>query len=278
MRIAVIGSGGPISMSLAYQNGLTRGSIRAAISAGTVRNVRRGVIESTQLPEPSDTDRYQAKVLAYAANHPGTIFRHRTAAILLGLPGNQQSPPNVVHIIGPRTRNGAGIKAHELVPGHRNLFIVNGIQVTAPLFTAAQLTCSDGLHSGIMALDFALRDYVKARISSDITDYEAPSVLAAEHSARHHLDRIVRQLTYRRGIKKLRQAVGFVSVRSESPAESRSHVMLQSHGFLGVRQQVSVIDGDGVRRRLDFLIQGRFSRRGRWNDQVRRRIGARTFP
>jgi hypothetical protein len=250
--IAALGRGRPVTIGQAMDAGLSRGAIRSALIAGDLEKVDRGIV----IPRVDfdDEDRGRSRLDAYAARHPSVTFCSYSAAHLTSLPAPVSPTPHFLHVVGDRARRRGAAWQHVYPEDVLLTERTNGVDVTESILTAADIACDHALPLALIAMEAALRrEVMKHPAASDLVDHMAVRQDAAIAPGRHRLDRIVDAFRGRRGAHRLREVSAVASPLSESPAESYSHGRLIGWGF-HVEQQVTIADGDGVLRRVDFLI------------------------
>lgn len=254
--IASLGDGRPVSVREAYAAGITRGQIRAALTAGTVTSIRRGVIAPTGVDAAGAMDPYRQRLEAFVRVDPDAVMCSFSAAHLLGVPvPDTAQAQRFIHVLGSRPRRRAGVWHHDFPAGSPTRE-PSGMNVTDKLRTAAQIALNFPLPLALIPLEAALRTSVLDLVEAlHLPDDLAVAHLGAQRTVRELLDEVCTELAYRPGIPRLRAAAVVASPLSESPAESYAHGQLILFGY-DVAQQVSIIDGDGVTRRLDFIIDG----------------------
>lgn len=254
--IASLGDGRPVSVQEAYAAGISRGQIRAALAAGTLTTIRRGVIAPVESDSTDSDDPYRQRIEAFVRLDRDAVMCSYSAAHLLQIPvPNTNQAQRFLHVLGSRTRRRAGVWHHDFPTGSPTSG-PSGIRVTDRLRTAAQIALNYSLPDALIPVEAALRISVLDLVDAlHLPDDLAVAQIGAQRTIHALLDEVCAELAYRPGIARLRAAAAVASPLSESPAESYAHGQLVLFGY-DVAQQVSVVDGDGVTRRLDFLIDG----------------------
>jgi len=212
--------------------GITRHQLRQAIAKHVVRRVLQGVYCRTDLPDTIDLRCAAARLVL--PDH--VVVSDRSAAWLHGIdcfdPSSLDIPPvlEVVSLRGhPRTRR-SGVLGSErdLLAG--DICLVNGIPVTTPLRTVADLACQRGRYAAAAVLDAFMRAFGLTH-----RDYAKMEVRFAR----------------RRGVTQFRELREFATALAESMGESWTRLAIKDAGLPVPRPQVWVTIG-GVRYRLDL--------------------------
>lgn len=214
----------------------TRHSLDRDCAAGKVHRVVRGVYSTAEYGAAWES----ATAMIHADTHrphvgagedSARVYSHSAAAILHRIP-LIAAPTQIEY-----TRPGAGGRNRGLrvVYNHRlpsaDVAIVKGVRCTAPIRTALDLACRDGVDAGIVALEHLLRHCF-------IRDADVAATL--------------NRMGRRSGIAAARSAVEDSTRLSDSPLESLSRLRLgEIPNLPQVSQQHSIVI-DGVRYRADF--------------------------
>lgn len=146
---------------------------------------------------------------------PGHYFSHITAAQLLGMPLPRHATRDLrlhVSAVAPdRAPQGAGIAGHT-VTSRPEVWIVGGLTVQNPVTTWCELAACVGLDDLI-----ALGDHLLGVLDPPFTTAD--------------LGRAVAGRAGRRGIRRLRAALGWVRPRVESRQETRLRLLVVRAGF-----------------------------------------------
>lgn len=216
--------------------GLTRRKLRAAVAAGEVRHVFRAVYCDARLP---DTTELRAAAICLLLDEH-VVVTDRTASWIHGVDSfepfglDRQQPLEVVST-GPHDRT----RRAGLLGGKRDLLadevlVVNGVRVTTPLRTAADLACRRGRFAAMAVLDAFMRTH---RLTTE--DYQM----------------MVRRFVGRRGVVQLRELVQYADPDCESHGESWTKLAIIDAGLPRPQPQVWV-DLPGIGRvRLDFAYR-----------------------
>lgn len=252
-RIFALGSGDPIRVALALEAGVTRGELRAAVAAGYVVRVAHGVIA---LADPRDTPRslFQ-RCQDHAAMRPSLIFCRHTAAELLGQP-LLRARDALIHACDTHANRKGDLLIHEGRVPDDHIVDIGGLRVTSPMRTALDLARGMPLAEGLIPLDAALRHaIIEATSASGLPDDIAVESVSHQLAARRKAQDILGAMRHLHGARHARQALSLASPLSESPAESASRGHLLLAGIVPLGLQVRVLDGDGIERRVDFLLK-----------------------
>lgn len=249
-----ISRGRPTTIHDALAAGLTRGQVRAALAAGTITRVSRGVITVTDVQGVSAQEVHLDAITAMAHTHDDLVFSHDTAAFLLGIP-LPVGIPRDIHGYHAAPRRHPGLFRHRGTLAADDIVTVHGLMTTSPWRTACDLARRSSLPVGLMALDHVMRHRVlnlagRPDLPADEVVELSDPVASAAAELREHVRRSVR----RHGVNRLRLAAAAASPLAESPAESfaRGHFLSAGIPIRGL--QWRVVDSEGTPRRLDFLF------------------------
>lgn len=251
-RIFALGSGDPIRVAAAFQAGITRGELRAAVAAGYVVRVAHGVIA---LADPHGAPRsLLQRCQDHAAMRPSLIFCLQTAAHLLGQP-LLRSGDSPMHAYDRHANRKGDLIIHESRVPDDHIVEISGLRVTSPLRTALDLARGLPLVEGLIPLDAALRAaIVEATSDSAIPDDVKVESASQQLAARQAAGDVLATMRHLHGARHARQALSLASPLAESPAESASRAHLLLAGIVPLALQERVVDADGFERRLDFLL------------------------
>lgn len=222
----------PFRVADALALGLTRGALRAAVAAGTLVQLRQGVLS---VPRDGaglwEAARHEA-LAALAALGPGAVVARRSAGLLLRMPTRTpQDGPTLVEITAPqRGRRRAGIHVAEGLVQPEDRVDVDGVPCTSVARTALDLARGRPLHEALVVIDHALAT-------------AGPLALA---EAFH-------RLPDGRGLQHLASAIAVCSAVSESPLESASRGAMLAAGLPAPLLQQWIVDDTGRGWRVDFL-------------------------
>lgn len=205
-------------------NGFTANEIRAKVQAGEITRVRRGVYDAvTDMGELEEHLRLIRATLP--AVHEANVMSHLSAAVIHGFPVQR-------HLLGRvwMTRRSSGhgrstrlVTVKNTALDDEEVMQLDGLTVTTPERTVADLARTQPYEWGVIACDAALR----AGIRSD---------MIRTSLARH--PRL-------RGASRAGAAVAFADPRSESPAESVSRVSMARAGIPAPTLQSELFTADG---------------------------------
>ena len=260
-HISVLGRGEPVTVGSAEAAGITRSQIRAAIHAGTLEQIRHGVIAPATHHAITHREKLLRDARAVLARVDSDIVvSHRSAAILHGLP----LPPytgddDTIHLTSLRRRRfrlpGATVNAARGdVADH--ITYLDGIPVLSELRTAIDIARGRSLSSALIPLDAAVRRCVVAdpRTHHRTYDDERAECTEVTEEVLRTLAEQVRSLKFCTGIDGLRRASLFANPLSESPLESASRGGFIDAGVIPHALQFRFTDGQGRTRRADFLL------------------------
>lgn len=251
-RLLALAGTGLIRVQDALEAGITRGELRAAIAAGYVVRVAHSVIA---VPGPDDAPRtLLQRCQAHASRRPSLVFCLHTANELLGQP-LLRTKDTLLHAYDKHSARTGDLLIHAGGIPDDHVIEIHGLKVTSPLRTALDLARGLPLAEGLIPLDAALRGAIVAAVAhlglpSDVAVESASQQIHAREQAEH----VLGPMRHLHGARNARRALSLASPLAESPAESasRGHLLLAGIAPLGL--QVRVLDGDGVERRLDFLL------------------------
>lgn len=208
----------------ALRHGLSRARLRAALDAGRLVRLARGVYAA-------ERDRIEEIAAAFLRIGGDAVVSHETAAELWGIPVLGRLP-STVQLTRPRRRTGVdhfrGVDLrHASVPAdHRTLR--HGIPVTTPARTVMDLARSRPFRAGVSSADGALRRRLCTR----------EDLLAVAAECRRWP-----------GVQRARQVARFADPRAANPLESISRVAFHEWGLPPPVLQAEVLSLDIV----DFL-------------------------
>jgi hypothetical protein len=213
--------------------GITRSQLRMMVADGLVRRVLQGVYAPLALPDDVTTRASCAALVL----PPHAVLCDRTAAWIHGVdhldPRELQQVPALE--IASRNghnrvrRNGASGGERELRPDE--VMMVGGVRVTTPLRTATDLARLRGRRRALAALDAFMRHH-------DLNQEDFRRSLV--------------RFAGRRGVKQLRELIGYASPLAESPPESWTRMAIIDAGLAVPEPQVTVALPEGVSVRVDL--------------------------
>ena len=234
----------PILRSTALRSGYSDGEIRRLRRNGTWASVRRGSYLPAGVSALQQLDDERRHELLIRATVPGlgipAVVSHCSAAILLRIP-LWSTPLRVVQLTRhPPARNGrtANVLIHAAAIEPEEITLVDGIPVTDPARTIADLARTLPFEQAVVAADAALH----ARLTT-------PAGLAAAAA----------RMAGKPGSRAMNRVIRFADGRSESVGESRSRVMMCRAGLVMPMLQFIVRDLAGNRLgRSDYAwLRGR---------------------
>lgn len=232
--------------------GITRGELRAAIAAGYVVQVAHGVIA---VPGSDDAPRtLLQRCQDHAVRRPSLVFCGHTGSGLLGLP-LLRARDSLIHAYDTHSARIGDLLVHEGRIPEEDIVEMHGLRVTSPLRTALDLARGLPLAEGLIPLDAALRSAILITVPpSGLPDDVAVESLSHQRDAHLEAEEVLARMRYLHGARHARLALSQASPMAESPAESASRGHLLLAGIVPLGLQVRVLDGDGVERRVDFLL------------------------
>lgn len=251
-RVLALAGTGPVRVAAALGVGITRGELRAAVAAGAIVRVAHGVIA---VATPDDAPRtLLQRCQDHAARRPSLIFCLHTASGLLRQP-LLRAMDSLVHAYDRHSARTGDLLIHEGRIPDDHIIELCGLRVTSPLRTALDLARCLPLAESLIPLDAALRSTILTAASwGEMPDDIAVESLPHQIQARQEAEDVLGALRHLHGARHARRALRLASPLAESPAESasRGHLLLAGIEPLGL--QVRVLDGDGVERRVDFML------------------------
>lgn len=205
-------------------NGITPNEIRAKVQAGELTRVRRGIYDVVTALGVVD-DHLRLLRATVTAVHETNVVSHLSAAVMHGIPVQ-------THLLGRvwMTRRSAGHGRSTRLVAVRNTALdddetmqLDGLTVTTPGRTVADLARTQPYEWGVIACDAALRSGVH------------PDVIRTSLVRHPRL----------RGIPRASAALTFADPRSESPAESLSRVSMARAGLPPPVLQSELFNRDG---------------------------------
>lgn len=218
----------PFTTTQVLDHGGSRGQLQRAVAQGRVRRVLREVYVDASVP---DTPAVRARAAALVLPDRMVVC-DRSAAWLHGIdhfdPTALDVPPRleIVATRGTRTRmRGTRGGTRDLVPD--DVMVLDGVPVTTPVRTAADLACRRGRLGAMAVLDqFARLHGVDER----------------------QLRQLLLRLGGRRGVTQLRELAGYVDALAESPGESWVRLLAIDHQLPAPTLQHVVVLPEGLFR------------------------------
>lgn len=235
----------PVAVSALAALGLSRGRVRAAVSAGTLVVVRRGVVQAppwgadgiaeddgrptsiSGSARQAHLDQARAALLLLKDD---TVVSHASAAFVQEVPTFERAPTDV-WVTAPRHgRVVAGTHRRRGTVEVRDRAVLDGVPCTTVARTALDLARRRPLHQALVPLDAAL-----ARVG--------PKELRAAMA----------RLEWIYDLSSLSTALDAASPISESPLESISRGRILAAGLPAPCLQQWIEVHDGAHYRVDFL-------------------------
>jgi very-short-patch-repair endonuclease len=226
-RIAVL-QDGVVTLEQAWSAGLVTEDIRRLCRAGRWRRLSRATYLTR--PEVMDPTLRRAQIRAAVASFgPDAVAVLSTAAELLGLAGVRPSSRIHVSLPGRRARPGRVneplIRAHQLVIPRTQTGHVDGITVTSPLRTVADLLLRVDRSTAVSLVDSALN----ARLITEDDLLAVPALLRG-----------------RRGAVAARGYLAEADGRAQSPLETRVRLRCVDGGVRPETLQHEIRDSSGL--------------------------------
>jgi hypothetical protein len=220
------------------RRGVTKDQADYRVTRGVWHRLRQGVYCSTHLWRRADAEQRHvltgtAMVLA-AEGHGPLALSHTTAAVVHGLPVPVRALRTVTLTSGPGTKRTTSADRHVYFAGlpDADLVMHCGVPVTSPARTAADCLRHLPMRDAVAVADAALHGRAT-------TFDQVRAVLAGQAGWPFA------------GVAAL--ALRLVDGRRESALESRSAVVMATHGIPAPRPQCRVLDARGVLvARVDF--------------------------
>jgi hypothetical protein len=246
--------------------GLTPQGVHRAVVSGDLVRLRPGFyVEGSARALPRGA-KHLLNVLAADAALASPVFSHASAALVHGLPEWGLSLSKVAVSSGEqalRTHTTRVMKHHTVSLRGDEVCLVDGLNVTTPERTVADIARTAGRDAGVAVADAALNSGL---VTASV------------------LDRALEQSAGRSGIRRARAAMALVDGRSESVAETRSRLTFSDFGLPQPETQANIFDPHGNRvARVDFLwrefgVIGECDGFGKYLDgadatETRRRLG-----
>lgn len=256
-------SAGPVQVGLALGCEITRGQIRAAVAAGALLTLRRGIVVPTVLWQGASLGQRRTWALAAALTaYPGAFASHATAAWLHGLPDFRAPridgpgvPPTHVTRLGAAREDG-WLRVHGCDTPADRVTLIDGSCSTDLVRTSIEVAATRSLSSAAVFIDAAMRRAVYLDVGAgSLRD----RVLDPDHRAllrRRWRDGLV-PYAGRRWVTRVRAAVDLADPAAESVLESISRVEVIEAGLPAPRCGVPLQGDDGRWYWVDML----------WDDQ-----------
>lgn len=250
---------GPFTLQEAVAIGVTRGRIRAAVTAGLITVLRRGVYAASVTPDPLGLWQREVEAVIKVLSGTPYLITGPVGARILDLPlvvPRAAHPPVLridvlvpkghSHHVGSRALN-ARVREVRKLPSESR--VVGGVHVAGPLYVAidvVRLGFMDppGMRGRALRLPEAL-------VPLDAAAAMAGCVLPTD--AAHRIGAVRREFWHCPGIRRVDEWLHLVDPRSESPLESWSRGHFLVAGLPVPEIQRSVIGPDGEIYRVDFM-------------------------
>lgn len=247
---------GPLAMADLVQAGLSRGQIRAAVQAGRLLPLRRGLFVPEALWSAADADqRHAIRCQTALRAFTGSFVSHQSAARVHGLPTMSMDDTDgpIAHITLPGLS-----RADEWIRIHgRDAPPVGIIQgplgpMTNLATTSIELASTRSLRRAAVFIDAAMRQ----AISQDLVTTDLRNAVRdpRRRAATATLWRTALE-PYRghRWVTRVRRAIEIGEPASESPLESMSRVEIIESGLPSPRCGVPIVGDDGLTYWVDMV-------------------------
>ena len=265
---------GPHLVGHALAAGITYSRLRAAVAAGSLMQLRKGIVVPTEdwWQAPASVRRTWS-LLAATRVFPGSFGSHDTAALIWGLPDyalDVGGDPPLTHI----TREGASrvdgwVRVHGCDTPVTQTANMDGLPITTLPRTSIDLAARRSLRTGLVFVDAAMRTRVsQCRPGRGLRDaVRDPSIRA---SLVAEWDAAVAPFSRHRWVTHVRTAIRHADPASESVLESLSRAAMVEDGLPLPRCGVPMVV-DGATYWLDFLwdefrLIGEADGRGKYAD------------
>lgn len=241
---------GPRPVAEALSFGVTSGQIRAAVAAGALVRLRRGVIMPADEWRGAGIDQRRRWALAAALLcFPGSFGSHGTGALLHGLPDHGTDlagdPPLTDITRRGASRTDGWIRVHGCDTGVDQVTTIDSMPVTNLPRTSIDMAATRSLRTAVVFLDAAMRVRVERAYGADRVRERALSsrVRAALYT---EWDESVRPYGRHRWVTRVREAIRLADPAAESVLESLSRVAIIESGLPRPRCGVPIVGDDGV--------------------------------
>ena len=205
----------PFRRAAAVARGVTDRQLRAS----WFRAVFRGVHVGSAVP-----DQLGLRCAAFTLLRPAAVFSHRTAAQMLRLPVDDDGDLHVTLPPGSVMPRRPGVRAYESRLTDDDRTEVDDVQVTSAARTFVDLAATLSRTDLIVLGD---------------------AILRRRRATAGELAAAVERATRRRGVVPAREALPLLEPRADSPAETRTRLILTDAGFPRPRANVDVFDDHG---------------------------------
>lgn len=174
------------------------------------------------------------------------MFSHETAAAIHGWALYRPSRDRVHTIVStPRPGAAGGVIRHRGSLGDGDVVEINGLLVTSPARTVADVARTATFEQAVTIADAALRSLFwrgPDRYRAELAEEFRESVLTTARLSAH-------------GVSRARRVLGFADGRAQLPGESISRIRLRALGFHDIRLQVAVPAPAGRTFYVDFGLE-----------------------
>ena len=247
---------GPVLVRDAVANLVTPGQLRAAVAAGTVLYLRKGVV--VPAPDWAAADEQQRRLWALRAAtsvYRGSFGSHDTAGVTWGLPDYRlrvDGDPPLTHItLEGASRTSAWIRIHGLDTSAAQVEHLHGVPVTSLVRTSIDLAATRSFRGALVVIDAAMR--IRAAQLSPASLRTAVLRPEVRDALWREWDAAVAPFSRHRWVTTVRRAIRCADPAAESVLESLSRAAMIEDGLPLPRCGVPVVGDDGRTYWVDFL-------------------------
>lgn len=241
--------------------GVTIGRVRAAVASGQVRVLRRGTYAVARADAAvAGRDEHLARLRVLQEGTDGAVVSHRSGLVVHRQPDPWSSSIGAVPDIAELTLRGStgwrstGLRVHGCPLPDEHVIVVDGLRVTDPLRTAADLARrSRSFPRALWLADAAVRHVVLGTAELDDGPRRAvhdPDLRAPVH--RQFAD-VIESMWGWPGVRIARSAAEHAHPGAETPLESLSRGHVIEHGLPVPEVNVPVLGDDGRTYWADLL-------------------------
>lgn len=233
---------GLLRRSTLLDDGFTAEEIDRLLRTGLLLAVRRGVYRTADREIATAEKEHALRCRALFPQLGGGAFGYVSAAVLLRLPV-WNVPLARLHVVQDRSGRGqvrCGVHVHGSPLAARDVVEMDGLRVTSPARTAAEMARSLPLEAALVMVDGALQRAWRER---HLGEHHPGATTAAE------IDEVMERFVGRRGIPAARRLFALADERSESPGETRSRYAMH---IAGLPPPITQWDVPGTDFRTDF--------------------------
>jgi very-short-patch-repair endonuclease len=253
--VRAVGSG-PILVRDAISAGVTPGQLRAAVTAGVLMPLRKGiVVPRTDWRDAPDHVRRAWALRAATSAYRGSFGSHDTAGVLWGLPDNRldaEGDPPTTHIsLKGASRRADWIRIHGVDTEPFQVTELHGLPVTSLVRTSIDLAATRSFRSALAVIDAAMR--IRAGELSGASLRVAVHDPGVRSALQREWDEAVAPFSRPRWVTTVRRAIRCADPAAESVLESLSRAAMIEGSVPIPRVGVPVVGDDGRTYWVDFL-------------------------